>query len=241
MRIKLLTSSILALSVAAPTVLAHQAGDMIVRAGVVTVTTGESTSGVVVDRSSVAAVPAGTDLGGQATLNNNTQLGLNFAYMVTDKVAVELLGASPFEHDVAIKGTKGTNAVDGALGKVKHLPPTLSAVYFPMDAGSAFQPYVGVGVNYTWFFDEKVTSGAKAGNNAAGFPLTNLKVKNSWGWAAQVGADYMLTENIMLNGQIRYIDIDTEATVDVAGGAAHAKVDVNIKPVVYMVGLGYKF
>src|SRR5690554_5030330 len=230
MRIKLLTSSILALSVAAPTVLAHQAGDMIVRAGVVTVTTGESTSGVIVDGT--------TDLGGEATLNNNTQLGLNFAYMVTNKVAVELLGASPFEHDVAIKGT---GAVDGALGKVKHLPPTLSAVYFPMDAGSAFQPYVGVGVNYTWFFNKKVTSGAKAGDNVAGFPLTNLKVKNSWGWAAQVGADYMLTENIMLNGQIRYIDIDTEATVDVAGGAAHAKVDVNIKPVVYMVGLGYKF
>ncbi len=158
--------------------------------------------------------------------------------MVTDKVAVELLGASPFEHDVTIKGT---NAVDGSLGKVKHLPPTLSAVYFPMDAGSAFQPYVGLGVNYTWFFDEKVSAGAKAGSNLAGFPLTNLKVKNSWGWAAQIGADYMLTENIMLNGQIRYIDIDTVATVDVAGGAAHAKVDVDIKPLVYMVGLGYKF
>src|SRR5690554_6302150 len=226
MRIKLLTSSILALSVAAPTVLAHQAGDMIVRAGVVTVTTGESTSGVIVDGT--------TDLGGEATLNNNTQLGLNFAYMVTNKVAVELLGASPFEHDVAIKGT---GAVDGALGKVKHLPPTLSAVYFPMDAGSAFQPYVGVGVNYTWFFDEETTASAESNTPS----LTNLKVKNSWGWAAQIGADYMLTENIMLNGQIRYIDIDTEATVDVAGGASTAKVDVDIKPVVYMVGLGYKF
>src|SRR5690554_4271580 len=232
MRTQLLASTILALSVAAPSVMAHEAGDILVRAGVVTVTTSESTSGVMVDGT--------TDLGGEATLNNNTQLGLNFAYMVTNKVAVELLGASPFEHDVAIKGTDA-NAVDGALGKVKHLPPTLSAVYFPLDAGSAFQPYVGVGVNYTWFFDEKVTSGAKAGENVAGFPLTNLKVKNSWGWAAQIGADYMLTENIMLNGQIRYIDIDTEATVDVAGGAAHAKVDVNIKPVVYMVGLGYKF
>lgn len=230
MRTQLLASTILALSVAAPSVMAHEAGDILVRAGVVTVTTSESTSGVMVDGT--------TDLGGEATLNNNTQLGLNFAYMLTDKVAVELLAATPFEHDVAIKGT---GAVDGSLGKVKHLPPTLSAVYFPLDAGSAFQPYVGVGVNYTWFFDEKVTSGAKAGNNAAGFPLTNLKVKNSWGWAAQIGADYMLTENIMLNGQIRYIDIDTEATVDVAGGDSTAKVDVDIKPVVYMVGLGYKF
>src|SRR5690554_4639122 len=131
MRIKLLTSSILALSVAAPTVLAHQAGDIIVRAGVVTVTTGENTSGVVVDRTS--------DLGGEATLDNNTQLGLNLAYMLTDKVAVELLGATPFEHDVAIKGT---GAVDGSLGKVKHLPPTLSAVYYPLESSSVFQPYV---------------------------------------------------------------------------------------------------
>src|SRR5690554_2757478 len=234
MRTQLLASTILALSVAAPSVMAHEAGDILVRAGVVTVTTSESTSGVVVDRSSVPTVPAGTNLGGEATLNNNTQLGLNFAYMLTDKVAVELLAATPFEHDVAINGT---GAVDGSLGKVKHLPPTLSAVYYPLESSSVFQPYVGVGVNYTWFFDEETTASAESNTPS----LTNLKVKNSWGWAAQIGADYMLTENIMLNGQIRYIDIDTEATVDVAGGAAHAVVDVDIKPVVYMVGLGYKF
>ena|SRR5690554_5021490 len=226
MRTQLLASTILALSVAAPSVMAHEAGDILVRAGVVTVTTSESTSGIVVDGT--------TDLGGEATLNNNTQLGLNFAYMLTDKVAVELLAATPFEHDVAIKGT---GAVDGSLGKVKHLPPTLSAVYYPLESSSVFQPYVGVGVNYTWFFDEETTASAESNTPS----LTNLKVKNSWGWAAQVGADYMLTENIMLNGQIRYIDIDTEATVDVAGGASTAKVDVDIKPVVYMVGLGYKF
>lgn len=233
----LLTSSLLAFSVIG-SVQAHQAGEFIVRAGAVTVTTNESTSGVVVDRSTVASVPAGTDLGGKASLNNNTQLGLNFAYMLTDKVAIELLGASPFEHDVKISGT---NAVDGNLGKVKHLPPTLSAVYYPLNSNSAFQPYVGAGVNYTWFFDENVSGDAKAGNNAAGFPLSNLKVKNSWGLAAQVGMDYMLTDKLLLNGQVRYIDIDTEATVDVAGGAARAIVDVDVQPWVYMVGLGYKF
>src|SRR5690554_7702432 len=226
MRTQLLASTILALSVAAPSVMAHEAGDILVRAGVVTVTTSESTSGIVVDGT--------TDLGGEATLNNNTQLGLNFAYMLTDKVAVELLAATPFEHDVAIKGT---GAVDGSLGKVKHLPPTLSAVYYPLESSSVFQPYVGVGVNYTWFFDEETTASAESNTPS----LTNLKVKNSWGWAAQIGADYMLTENIMLNGQIRYIDIDTEETLDVAGGAFTAKEDVDIKPVVYMVGLGYKF
>ena len=66
-------------------------------------------------------------------------------------------------------------------------------------------------------------------------------MNNTWGWAAQVGADYMLTDNIMLNGQIRYIDIDTTAYVNNNALGVRAKVDVNVEPLVYMVGLGYKF
>jgi outer membrane protein len=61
--------------------------------------------------------------------------------------------------------------------------------------------------------------------------------------AFQVGADYMITDNIMLNAQVRYIDIDTQATVEnnaVAPGT-QAKVNVDVDPFIYMVGLGYKF
>ena len=170
--------------------------------------------------------------GGKATLNNNTQLGLNFAYMVTDNWGVELLAATPFSHDVSIKGSSLPPA-NGKLGSFKHLPPTLSAVYYPMDASSAFQPYVGAGINYTWFFDESVSSEAKARD------FTKLSIKNSWGWAAQVGADYMMTDKIMINGQVRYIDIDTTAYASHAVG--RAKVNVDVKPFVYMVGIGYKF
>ncbi|MGY2437821.1 OmpW/AlkL family protein, partial [Escherichia coli] len=91
------------------------------------------------------------------------------------------------------------------LGSVKHLPPTLSLVYYPLDSKSAFQPYVGAGINYTWFFDDKLSSEAEG----AGF--RGLDMKDSWGWAAQIGADYMLTDNLMINAQVRYIDIDTTA------------------------------
>jgi outer membrane protein len=227
MRTTLLATSVLALAIAAPSVHAHQAGDIIVRAGAVTVQTGESTSNIKIDR------PAAANLGGKATLNNDTQLGLNFAYMVTDHWGVELLAATPFSHDVKLKGVAG-GSLDGKLGSFKHLPPTLSAVYYPLDSKSAFQPYVGAGINYTWFFDESTSSQAKANG------LNSLNIKNSWGWAAQVGADYMLTDKLMINGQIRYIDIDTTAYVDVAN-VARAKVDVDVKPWVYMVGLGYKF
>lgn len=229
MRTTLFATSLLALAIAAPSVQAHQAGDIIVRAGAITVQTKENSSSVKVDRNS-AAVGA-SDLGGKASVNNDTQLGLNFAYMVTDHWGVELLAATPFSHDVSLKGV---GALDGKLGSLKHLPPTLSAVFYPLDSKSAFQPYIGAGINYTWFFDESTTSEAKAKG------LNSLNVKNTLGWAAQVGADYMLTDNLMLNGQIRYIDIDTTAYVDVAG-VARAKVNVDLEPLVYMVGLGYKF
>lgn len=231
MRTTLFAASALALAIAAPSVQAHQAGDIIVRAGAVTVQTHESTSGVKGDRGTLATLG---NLGGKATLNNDTQLGLNFAYMVTDHWGVELLAATPFSHDVKIKGTGAPTVADGKLASFKHLPPTLSAVYYPLDSKSAFQPYVGAGINYTTFFDESVSSDAKA----RGF--TSLNIKDSWGLAAQVGADYMLTDNIMINGQIRYIDIDTTAYASHAT-LGRAKVNVDVKPWVYMLGLGYKF
>lgn len=226
MRKTLLATTLLAAAVATPSAFAHQAGDIIVRAGAVTVNTHESTSGV--------KTSGLGNLGGKATLNNDTQLGLNFAYMVTDNIGIELLAATPFKHDVHVKGT-GINFVDGKLGSLKHLPPTLSAVYYPLDSKSSFQPYIGAGINYTWFFDEKLSSSAKNSALAA----NSFKVKNSWGLAAQVGADYMLTDNLMINGQVRYIDIDTDATLNTVAG--RTKVNVDVKPWVYMVGLGYKF
>lgn len=230
MRTSILASSLLALAVAAPAVQAHQAGDIIVRAGAITVQTHESTSGVKGDRGTLADLG---NLGGKVSLNNDTQLGLNFAYMVTDHWGVELLAATPFSHDAKIKGTGAPTVADGKLGSFKHLPPTLSAVYYPLDSKSAFQPYVGAGINYTTFFNESVSSSAKQ----RGF--TSLNIKDSWGLAAQVGADYMLTDNIMINGQIRYIDIDTTAYASHAAG--RVKVNVDVKPWVYMLGLGYKF
>lgn len=219
---KTLTASLLALAVAAPFAQAFEAGDIIVRAGAATVDPNEDSSAVKLN---------GAPLGGQATLDSDTQLGLNFAYMVTDNIGIELLAATPFQHTVGLKGLGG---LDGTFADIKHLPPTLSAVYYPLDSKSTVQPYVGLGINYTIFFDEDLT-GART---QQGF--SNLELDDSWGLSAQVGVDFMLTDNIMLNGQLRYIDIDTEATADLAG-AGKVKVDVDVDPWVYMVGLGYKF
>ena len=225
MRNSILAASLLALAVASPAAHAYKEGDIIVRAGAITVDPHE-------DSSDINA--GGTDIAGsKATLDSDTQLGLNFAYMVTDHVGIELLAATPFSHSVGVKGVDPS--LDGSLGNIKHLPPTLSAVYYPLETGSAFQPYVGLGLNYTWFFDTELTSSAE------GRGFSGLDLEDSWGLAYQVGADYMLTDNIMLNAQVRYIDIDTTGTTYLGGGTVKVDVDVDVDPFVYMVGLGYKF
>lgn len=233
MRKSLFTASLLALAVAAPFANAFEAGDIIVRAGAVTVDPQE-------DSGDISTDITGSLPGANATLNSDTQLGLNFAYMVTDNIGIELLAATPFSHEVGVKGLSnalGMPGLDGKLADIKHLPPTLSAVYYPLDKNSAFQPYVGLGLNYTMFFDENLTS------QREGQGFSNLELDDSWGLAYQLGMDYMLTDNVMLNAQVRYIDIDTTATIDgpTALGAASTKVDVDVDPFVYMVGLGYKF
>ncbi len=168
-------------------------------------------------------------------MDSDTQLGLTFAYMFTDHIGLELLAASPFHHEVAVKGLGAS--LDGKLADVKQLPPTLSLQYYPMDASSKFQPYAGVGINYTMFFGEDLT----AKRRSEGF--SNMKLQNSVGLAGQLGFDYMLTDRMLVNASVWYIDIDTKATIDgpTALGVGQTKVDVKVDPWVYMVGIGYKF
>ncbi|MGV3344381.1 outer membrane protein OmpW [Enterobacteriaceae bacterium LUAb1] len=190
---------------------AHQAGDFFMRAGSATARPAESSQDVL-------------GLGG-FDVSNNTQLGLTFTYMATDNIGIELLGATPFRHRV---GTGPT----GTLATVKHLPPTLAAQWY-FDGLGQFNPYLGVGINYTNFFQERFN---ETGRNAG---LSDLHLKNSWGVAGVVGLDYQLNDNWMLNTSVWYIDMSTDVKFKAAGERHTIKTDIN--PWVFFFGAGYKF
>lgn len=143
----------------------------------------------------------------------------NISYMMTDHWAVELLAAWPFKHDIDLVGGP-------EVGSTKHLPPTLSLQYH-FQTNSAFQPYVGAGVNYTTFFSEKLYGPLEG---------ASLKLDDSWGVAGEAGADIMLGPAWFLNISVRYIDIKTDAKVN---GDALGK--VKIDPWVYGVHMGMRF
>ena len=182
-------------------------GDWLFRAGV----------GVVDPKSDNLSTPLG-----ELQVDTGTSLTIEGTYMLADHWGVELLAAYPFNHDVDVDGAGGSSRV----GEVDHLPPTLSLQYHFNPEGR-FRPYVGAGLNFTALFSEK-TRGALAGDD--------LSLDDSWGLAGQVGADVGLSDNWFLNAAVRYIDIDSDATLD---GADLGTVEID--PFVYQLQVGYRF
>lgn len=227
MKKSIITLALLA-TLSSATAIAHEKGDMLVRVGLTNVSPDDSSSNISL---------AGGDLGFGVNADGNTQIGLNFAYFLTDNWNIEVLAATPFTHDVNVNA----NPLGlGKLGEVTHLPPTVTANYFFADKDAAFQPYVGLGLNYTIFFDEELTSV----NEGIGF--SDLELDASLGWSAQVGFDYMINKEWFVNASARYIDISTDASFTLNNDALGANnapgtVAVDINPYVYTVSVGYKF
>ena len=193
--------AVAALVVSAPLAQAHEQGDWIVRVG-------------------LGNVDPKSNNGDIASVDSGAMLVFNGTYMLTNTVGVELLASAPFSHDIdlAADGTK--------VGETKHLPPTLSLQYH-FDTVGDFDPYVGVGINYTLFFDEKTVGPLQGGD---------LDLDNSFGAAAQLGFDYQLTESMSLNLDARWIKIETDARLN---GADLETVEID--PLVYSVTVGWRF
>lgn len=226
-----------AIMAAAPTVQAYEAGDIIGRAGVAVVDPDSSSS-------NLTSNALGEIDGARVRVGSDTQLGLTLSYMLTDQLAVGVLGATPFRHD--IKGSGSVLGGTGKLAETKHLPPTITLQYFPMPSASKVQPYAGIGVNYTNFFEEQTTQTLTDtyASLAAGVNRTDIELDDSFGLAAELGLDYMITDTVGVNAAVWWVDIDTEATINAYAGNTRADtstIDVDIDPWVYMVGVSYRF
>ncbi len=143
---------------------------------------------------------------------------INLDYRVCRNFTVDVLGAVPVTQDIVINGSK--------LGSTRHLPPTVTLQYHPIP-DSAVDPYVGVGVNRTFFFNESL-NGPLAGNS--------LQLSNTWGVAAAAGVDWKFAQSWLVGADLRYIQIEPDASLN---GAPIGK--VKIDPIVFGANVGYRF
>ena len=202
--------------------------------------------------------------GASTTISWSVIPTLDVAYFLTKNWAIEAICCVSPHH---IQGTGVLS--QGDLGRAWLFPPSLTIQYHFTNFG-AFQPYLGVGVNFTTFW------GVRAGNNqwplyfapgstvGVGGPLgTNfvganasfysLNITDSWGVVGQAGFDYMLNEHWGINFDFKYIQMETGANARIAAfipqgigpllGAFFIPVhgNVRIDPIIVSTGLTYRF
>ncbi|MDR3499507.1 MAG: OmpW family outer membrane protein [Parvibaculum sp.] len=162
---------------------------------------------------------ADVSAGGSTDISNDFVPEVDGSYFITDNIALELIAATT-RHKVTWTPS-GTS-----LGKVSLLPPTLTAQYHFLPK-ERFSPYLGAGLNYTFFFNEDAPGGA----------IHNVSYQNHIGYALQAGVDYALVGNWSLNLDVKKIFLRTDVSVN--GGAVTAK--VNLDPWIIGAGVGYRF
>lgn len=240
----LLASLMLAGVTLSPLAAAYQDGEWVLRVGPTLVEPDEDSGNIKIRRPDLGTVDQA-----QVGVGTDTQLGVTATYMITSHIGVELLAATPFEHK--IEGAGALSGLDG-LAKVRQLPPTLTLQYYPLSADSKFQPFLGAGINYTYFFQKDTndqltnnigTLAALQGVNGVVATDTRLHLDDSLGLAVRAGFDYQITDSIGITAGLWWADIDTTAHIKARSnaGTIKADVDVEIDPLVYMVGAVFHF
>jgi len=142
---------------------------------------------------------------------------VDFTYFLTENIALEAVVATA-EHTVSAGGSD--------LGDTWILPPTLVLQYH-FQPDKKFSPYIGAGINYSIFYGEDSADG-----------VSDLDIDNGFGLAVQAGADYWINDNWGLNVDVKYIDLNVDASV--SNGTVQAS-DVDIDPIIVGVGVSYRF
>ena len=164
-----------------------------------------------------------TSIGGEAKVDDDTVPELDIRYFITDNIAIEaILGTT--EHNVAAVGTALGNV---NLGTVKVLPPTFTLQYH-FNSESRFLPYIGAGINYTFFYDDNP-------GDAVG-----ISYKDDFGFALNIGFDYVINENNYFNIDIKKYTLSTDTVID-AGAAGIATASVDLDPLAISIGYGWRF
>lgn len=160
-------------------------------------------------------------IGGDVSISTTIVPEVDISYFFNRHIAAELILATT-PHSVTAKNTS-LGSID--LGDVTLLPPTLTLQYhfYPTEK---IKPYVGAGVNYTYFYDAE-----------HGSAINNISYDDSIGGALQAGVDYMLDDHWLLNFDVKKIWISPDVSIN--SGAIRANVDIN--PWVIGAGVGYRF
>jgi outer membrane immunogenic protein len=205
--------------------------------------------------------PGSQWVGANTRISSSVIPTLDVAYYLTRNWAIEAICCVTPHHVTGVGPIQGASVI-----KTWVFPPSLMLQYHFTNFG-AFQPYLGVGVNYTSYW------GTRPGNQTAAPPAINGNINNllgnlgtgpmtiwgtatsasitpSWGIVGQAGADYMFNDRWGVNVDVKYIQMEPNAHVWLVGNTTPVNVGpvnvpvnlaVKVNPLVISGGLTYRF
>jgi len=209
------------------------------------------------------AISDGPIAGSGAGLGSTGLPCLTIGYRIWDQLTAETILALPFTMKLTATGTLATQSLAGTalgnlptgvaplgtdLGQTTVLPPILTFTYrFLPDL--PVHPYVGLGINYLYTYDTKITNPTLT----AVHPI-NLSLPGKLGPVIQGGVDVRIWRQLYVTLDVKYIpgiSLDVAMNnldVQVPGlplyGVVHvgnSTVHVSLNPVVLQGGVGWNF
>lgn len=121
------------------------------------------------------------------------------------------------------------------ISTARWLAPTLLLNWNILDESHSLRPYLGVGVNYTRFYDRESTA---AGNAGSGGP-TSLSLPASVGPVGTVGLSYRFSRHFNVYASYSISRVNSRLTADTAGVIRTSHIAFN--PRATVVSAGYSF
>jgi outer membrane protein len=179
-------------------------------------------------------VPPGANLDAK----NVETLYLAYVRTLSSRFDVELTAGYPPLQKTVGNGpaTLGSVPYDGqVIATARWLAPTVLLEYKFLSENSRWRPYIGVGVNYTAFYDRNSTA---QGNAVSGGP-TKLSLTSSVGPAGTAGVAYNIAGHWHAYASYSVSKVSTDLTADTAG--IIRTTHINFGPQALVVSVGYSF
>ncbi|TDN62079.1 OmpW family outer membrane protein [Paraburkholderia sp. BL10I2N1] len=137
---------------------------------------------------SVGGIAVNKELPGTGAHATSTDtMGITTEYYVTDNIGIATLIGLPLT--VNLVG-EGALAKYGTLGSTRPIPPAIVLRYHLFAAQSKFRPFVGLGVNYTWFTQVRTTNSQFVTDSLGPGGSAHASLSSSWNPVFEIGANY---------------------------------------------------
>lgn len=220
--------------------MAQSAGSMTVSAGWLHVAPQGNATPLTVE--SVGGVPVNREVAGSGAHATSTDtVGFTTEYYITDNVGAAMLFGLPLKVDLV---GDGSLAKYGNLGSTRPMPPALVFRYHLFSGATKFRPFVGLGVNYTWFTQVRPTNSQFITDSFGPGGSVRATLSSSWNPVFEVGASYSISEHWSIGATLDYIPVKARLTLygqTAAGTQIVSKSTLRLHPLSAFLNVAYTF